>query len=261
MNDSRKIQDFWDSRATAEVSYKSSWEDYYMVEKEIFEISKYIAGNEKICDFGCNNGYGTFRLLSLFEGIEVDGIDYSENLIKVAKEALISAPHAGRARFSVGNILDPASYPEKKYDIILLKRILINLETPENQIRALSSIEKLLKTGGKIILSEAVEENWRRLNQLRHEFGLEELGQPWHNCYLKKDVIDFMYTHFQVEIDDDYSSSYYLISRVLNPWIQKLNDVKKLDYLSEINRMAATLPNFGDYGTQRLLILKPRKYQ
>jgi len=238
MNDSRKIQDFWDSRATAEVSYKSSWEDYYMVEKEIFEISKYIAGNEKICDFGCNNGYGTFRLLSLFEGIEVDGIDYSENLIKVAKEALISAPHAGRARFSVGN-----------------------LETPENQIRALSSIEKLLKTGGKIILSEAVEENWRRLNQLRHEFGLEELGQPWHNCYLKKDVIDFMYTHFQVEIDDDYSSSYYLISRVLNPWIQKLNDVKKLDYLSEINRMAATLPNFGDYGTQRLLILKPRKYQ
>jgi len=229
-----------------------------MVEKEIFEISKYITGTEKICDFGCNNGYGTFRLLALFDGIEIDGIDFSENLIEVAKKALNSSKYAKRARFFLGNILDPESYPKRKYDTVLLKRILINLETPENQMKALAYVEALLKPDGKIIMSEAVEENWKRLNQLRHEFDLEDLGQPWHNCYLKKEVIDFLYSHFRVELDDDYSSSYYILSRVLNPWIQKLNNVKKLDYLSEINRMAASLPNFGDYGTQRLFILKPK---
>lgn len=251
----KNIRDHWDSRAISE-SYKASWEDYYMLQKEIDEISKHINGHEYICDFGCNNGFTDFQLLSTFNNIKIDGIDYSEELIKKARETLNASNCISRVNFYIGDILKTDTYPDKRYDIVLAKRTLINLENSENQIVALSNLKKILKEDGKIILSEAVEENWERLNRLRGEFGLPSLSQPWHNKYLDKQVIDHIYKNFVVEIDYDYSSSYYIISRAIHPLIKKLSNGNKLEYLSEINRLASQIPNFGDYGTQRIFVLK-----
>jgi ubiquinone/menaquinone biosynthesis C-methylase UbiE len=250
-----QIKSHWDSLSDITESYKASWDDFYMLQKEITEICKYIQGNEEICDIGCNNGYCDLKLLALFKGIKIVGLDYSEKLISQAQDGLEKSDFNTRAEFRVGNILDPQSFPDKKFDIILIKRVLINLNNENDQIQALINVKKLLKENGKIILTEAVEENWERLNRLRQEFGLDELKQPWHNKYLNDNVIKSLYTHFNVECDDDYSSSYYIFSRVLHPWIKKVNGEKKLEYLSEFNRMASSIPNFGDYGSQRLFIL------
>ena len=254
-----EIKKHWDSLSDITESYKSSWDDFHMLQKEIIEISRYIQGNEEICDIGCNNGYCDFKLLSLFNGIKIVGIDYSEKLIAQAQERLVKSEYKTRAEFIVGDILDPQSYPDKKFDIILIKRVLINLNNENDQMQALINVKKLLNEHGKIILTEAVEENWDRLNRLRKEFGLDELKQPWHNKYLNKNVIESLYSHFNVECDDDYSSSYYIFSRVFHPWIKKINGENTLEYLSEINRMASSIPNFGDYGTQRLFILSQKK--
>lgn len=193
--------------------------------------------------------------MSLFKNINITGIDYSDKLISEAQKNPDILKYKNRIEFKLGDILDVQSYPKKKFDIILLKRVLINLNTEEDQLQALFNLKILLKPNGKIILTEAVEENWKRLNILRQECSLEELKQPWHNKYLTKKIINSLYSQFNVECDDDYSSSYYLISRVVNPVLKKLTDDKNFDYLSEINRMASLLPNFGDYGIQRLFIL------
>ena len=108
-----------------------------------------------------------------------------------------------RADFITGNILDPRTFPEKKFDIILIKRVLINLVEEKDQIIALDNVKNFLNDNGRIILSEAVEENWARLNRLRMEFGLDELKQPWHNKYLNDNVIKYLYSHFCVELDND----------------------------------------------------------
>ncbi|EHQ35441.1 class I SAM-dependent methyltransferase [Methanoplanus limicola] len=250
------IQNHWNSLAELKDSYKASWGDYFMVKKEIDEISKNITGTEEICDFGCNNGFCTFELINRFNDIQINGIDYSEDLIQVAKENLKKFEKKEQISFSVGNILDLSSYPEKQFDIVLIKRVLINLKSPEDQVLALENIKEILKKDGKIILSEAVEENWENLNRLRTEFDLEKLEQPWHNNYLNKKVISYLYDNFSVELDSDFSSSYYIMSRVIHPWVKKINNKNKLDPLSEINRLASFLPNFGDYGIQRLFVLK-----
>ena len=259
MTDYEDIKKHWDALSVHEDSYKSSWDDFYMLQKEMFEICRFVEGNENICDIGCNNGYCDFKLLSLFSGIKIVGMDFSGKLISQAKESLEKSEHKNRIEFIEGNILDPSSYPQKKFDLILIKRVLINLPDEKDQIQALDNIKKLLSENGRIILSEAVEENWARLNRLRKEFGLDDLKQPWHNKYLNDNVIKYIYTHFEVKSDNDYSSSYYIFSRVFHPYIKKLNKDDQLEYLSEINRMGSMFPNFGDYGTQRLFILTLKK--
>ena len=254
-----EIKKHWDSSSGKDELYKSSWDDLYMLQKEMSEISKYIVGFEEICDVGCNNGYCDFILLSLFKTIKITGIDYSDKLILEAQQNPDVIKYKDRINFKVGNVLDVQSYPNKKFDIILIKRVLINLNTEEDQIQALLNLKILLKDGGKIVLTEAVEENWRKLNNIREECGLYELKQPWHNKYLTKNIIDLLYSNFNVERDDDYSSSYYLMSRVFNPLIKQLINDKNLNYLSEFNKMASLIPNFGDYGIQRLFVLSNKR--
>jgi len=258
MPDYHEIRKHWDSLSKNEDSYKASWDDFYMVQKEIDEISSHIRGDEEICDIGCNNGYCDFALLARFRDLKIVGIDYAENLIANAIERLKRSEYQDRAEFLAGNILDPDTFPSKKFDLVLLKRVLINLTDEKDQMQALENVARLLKEDGKIILTEAVEENAERLNRLRREFGLDGLKPPWHNKYLNGNVIQFMYSRFTVECDEDYSSSYYIVSRVLHPWMKKVNGETSLEYLSEVNRMAASVPNFGDYGTQRLFILSQK---
>lgn len=259
MTDYKDIKKHWDGLSSNESSYKSSWEDFYMLQKEINEICRYIKGNESICDIGCNNGYCDFKLLSIYSGIKIFGMDFSDKLIAEAQTNLKKSKFKSRTEFRVGNILDMRTFPKKRFDIVLIKRVLINLTGEKDQIVAIDNIKKLLNKNGRIILSEAVEENWLRLNRLRKEFGLEGLKQPWHNKYLSEKVIKHIHSNFNVEIDDDYSSSYYIFSRVFHPWMKKVNKDSTMEYLSEINRMSSTIPNFGDYGTQRIFVLSEKK--
>ena len=253
---SNKIKKHWNDLAeTKESSYKASWEDYYMLQKEIDEVCKYIGGIESICDMGCNNGYCDFEFLKRCSCIDITGVDYAENAIEQAKNDLVGSYYEHRCRFLVGNILDKDTYPNDKFDKVLVKRTIINLDTEEDQIQALINLKSLLKANGKIILMEAVEENLNRLNSLRKEFSLPDLSQPWHNKYLNSAVIKSIYDNFHVEVDENYASSYYIISRVFYPWMSKVTPNTKISYLSEINRLASMFPNIGDYGIQRLFVL------
>jgi SAM-dependent methyltransferase len=253
-----EIKDHWNGQARFKDSYKSSWADLYMIEKEIAEINKHIGDHDEVLDIGCNNGYSDFELARIRPGITIHGFDYSEEMIRIARERLGGSGFGGRLHFSVGDIRKPGEYPRGNFDVVLLKRVLINLKTEEEQVGALENIRTFVRDGGKIILSEAFEENWERLNRLRREFGLDDLKQPWHNRYLSGKILEHLYSRFSVLVDDDYSSSYYVVSRVLHPWMKKMNHDDSLEYLSEINRLGSLVPNFGDYGIQRLLVLKPK---
>lgn len=246
----QRIKKHWNDLADInEDSYKTSWEDYYMLQKEIDEVCKYIKGSASVCDIGCNNGYCDFELLKRFSNITLTGIDYAEKAIEQATNTLGESCYTDRCNFLVGNILNLASYPNKKFDIVLVKRTIINLDSEQEQITALTNLKSLLDINGKIILMEAVEENLIRLNNLRREFSLPNLPQPWHNKYLSNNIIKYIYSNFNVDADEDYSSSYYVISRVILPWLNKTG------YLTELHRLATMLPNVGDYGVQRVFVL------
>jgi len=251
----QKIKNHWNElAAAAEHSYKASWDDYYMLQKEIAEISNNIQCTASICDMGCNNGYCDFELLKRHDKLRITGIDFSEKAIEQANKIRDDSPYKERCTFLVGNILDVNSYPADKFDTIIVKRTLINLISDEAQLQAVHNLFSMVWCGGNVIIMEAVEENLQRLNKLRAAFDLPDLVQPWHNRYLSKSVVNKLSLDFCVSHDDDYSSSYYVLSRVVYPWIAKITN-SNVEYLNEINRVAMLLPNFGDYGIQRIFIL------
>jgi len=251
-----QIKKHWDDLSVSKgSSYKTSWDDYYMVQKEIEEVCKHIStGIETICDFGCNNGYCDFEFLHRFPNITMTGIDYAEKAIIQANKTLSESAYKNRCEFVVGDILDIENYPKKKFDTVIVKRTLINLMDDNNQMKAIANLASLIDHG-KIIVMEPIETNLYRLNQLRRAFALPDLSQPWHNKYLSDYVLEYIYANFNVKINYNYSSSYYIVSRVLYPWIATHLVNSTVDYLSEINRLAMMFPNVGDYGLQQVFVL------
>lgn len=253
----RKIKEFWEGKArNYGVSHKSSWEDYYCMQLEIEAINKFLDKNETVLDIGCGNGMGTIELVSR-KAIKIKGIDYSEKMINSAQRLLDGRKPSIKRKvsFSVGNILN---LKEKKnfYNKAVTRRVVINLGTLENQVKAAREVCSVLKPKGIFLMSEATVGGLKKINALRKEAGLEEIKQPWHNLYIDEDIFIKAVSDFFKLVDIlNFSSTYYLGSRVIQPFIKKLVN-QPLSYLSEINRLFVQLPSYGDYGIQKLFILK-----
>jgi ubiquinone/menaquinone biosynthesis C-methylase UbiE len=75
---------------------------------EFEDLKKYIIQGEKVLDLGCGNG----RLYEFFSGRNIDytGVDFSENLIRIAKEKYGD-------KFVEGDILN-LPFSEQKFDSV-----------------------------------------------------------------------------------------------------------------------------------------------
>jgi SAM-dependent methyltransferase len=96
----------------------------------------------RIADLGC--GTGTLTRLLVDEGFDVDGLDFSPEMIKRAREKV------PEARFVVGDAADPALEPSA-YDAVLSRHVLWAMPDPA---AAFAKWIGLLKPGGIAILIE-----------------------------------------------------------------------------------------------------------
>ena len=82
---------------------------------------------------------------------------------------------------------------------------------------------------------------------------------PSFNLYLDEErVLAELAEELTVELISDFASSYYVATRVLKPLLAARADVAidVADPDAEFNRWAALLPPAGDYGTQKLFVLR-----
>lgn len=116
---------------------RSSWE-------EIKPLVNYVRSGDKILDLGCGNG----RLVDLFEGQTADyiGIDNSENLIKAAREK-----YPGK-NFIVYNGLN-IPFNDGYFDIIFCIAVLHHIPSKQMRIGFLKEANRVLKPGGRLILT------------------------------------------------------------------------------------------------------------
>lgn len=143
---------------------------------EINSFSDYIKKNQKILDLGCGNG----RLIELIDNYQVDylGVDYSKELIKEARKK--------HPNYSF-KIADAVNLPFNKndFDLIFSIAVIHHIPTKTLRIKMVREINRVLKPGGKIIIS-----TWN-LNQPKYigeikksqpkDLELEERGwlKPW----------------------------------------------------------------------------------
>ena len=104
-----------------------------------------------------------------------------------------------------------------------------------------------LRSGGLYVMCENSQEGLDNINRLRAKLGLPEIVPPWHNHYLDQadiDGFDRAVKDIAVHLwsdDNDYSSTYYFLSRIVNAALAA-EQGREPDYNSPINRLALKLP-------------------
>ena len=254
--DFQKIREHWDDQARKfGTSPKASWVDLLLY-KEIRTVCRFIRDDSILLDAGCANGFSSIAIVKRRRGI-IHGIDYSWEMICQARRALAIEPSSlqDRVTFSLADVR-VLPFPNGSFDTVLSKRCITNLNTREFQDAALTGFYQVLKKGGTLLLSEPTLEGLARLNQVRMLFRLPKLSPPWHNLYLDEGHFqDFIRDQFRLLRVVDFSSTYYAGSRVIYPFLVR-NDAKKIHHDSFLNKIFLLLPNFGDYGVQKLFVLQ-----
>ena len=139
---------------------------------------------------------------------------------------------------------------------MITKRCLINLGSHEYQKAALLQAWRVLKPGGLFLISEVSEQSADKLNRLRQKFGLETMTPLWHNCYIDEDdLLGFAQDYFEIKQVQRFSSTYYFMTWAVYP---ALLPAGQRNYHSLFHRLSARLPAIGDWGLQKLYVLKKR---
>lgn len=261
--DLANIKKYWDERARSNVANpKATTDDYWLRMIEIREIKRAISGikNKKnILDIGCGDGFGTINIFKSFSGCNFWGGDYSEEMIKSAKILLkknkIKFPNIN---FRVLDVLR-LSFLNKKFDVVITDRCIINLPNKKLQKKAIKEIWQVLKRGGYYIMVENFIEGHNMVNKLRNRLGLKEIAVRWHNTFLDEKFLNtFIVRYFKIISKKNISSTYYLITRTVYSKICQIEN-REPDYDNPIYKIAVDLDEtVGNYGPINLLVLKKK---
>lgn len=255
-----QIRRYWTAQAERHgPSPDASWSDTMAIQLEINEIVRRLSDGQRVLDVGCANGYSTLRFARA-RRLSIRGVDFIPEMVEKARASLAHAELAegSEVEFAVGDAL-ALEEPSGTYDVVTVIRALINLSTWDRQRVALKESARVLRPGGILLLSEATFQGWSRLNQFRAEWGLPDVPMPAFNQYLdQEEVCDAAGPELTVEEIADFSSTYFVGTRVLKPLLIEAlgKSIDVADPNMEWNRWFASLPAWGDYGTQKLFVMR-----
>jgi len=265
------VKDYWNSRAT--LNEKAGTDDLIAKHLEMKAIEKYVKDGMKILDVGCGNGMTAIYLAKKYDIIVV-GVDYSEEMVKEAKNEWKKAAGQhnsglvwGTCGFLQKNVLsDEFKAMGDDYDLVFTERTIINLGTKDEQLEAIRNcINRVKLSSGRFQMLENSQTSLDKINDYRACLSLSMITSPWHNRYLVDDEVttDFVLDHKTDGVFvgvDNYSSTYYFLSRIVNAMYAAVTETK-IDYDSWINQMALELPALDvDFGQGKIWIYKRRLY-
>jgi ubiquinone/menaquinone biosynthesis C-methylase UbiE len=254
-----EIKDYWKEQACRYgQSPAASWSDREVIEMEIREISQYLNDGERVLDIGCANGYSTIQYAAQKKS-HFKGVDFIPEMIEQAIVRCSShASLAGTLEFEIGD-LTALSEADQAYDKVITTRVLINLGSRERQRLALHQCARVLRNNGKLLLSEATVQGWQQLNGFRKEWALPEIPMPAFNLYLDENELGEMVRDvFDIEAVVNFASTYYVGTRILKPLLIRAlgASIDVADPNMHWNRWFAQVPAAGNYGTQKLFVMR-----
>lgn len=250
------IKNLWNSRAG--LGTIAGTQDLIAKELEIRELSKHMKDARYVLDFGCGDGTTAIELARTHP-MSILGIDFSEQMIEQARKKP-TVNLRGCVGFEVGDVHSLKAH-QKLYDYIYTERMLINLPSWESQKEAIYTIFEHLTPGGRYVMCENSMDGLTNLNKARVSIGLSVITSPSHNLYINdSDIEGVMYPGVILEGINDYSSTYYFISRVVNAWQAKQQGIEP-NYDAPINKLTLDLPPIGNVGQGRIWVWKKLTYE
>lgn len=238
------------SNSTMSDNYVRSCETKFILE----QIKKIPNNSLKILDIGCGNGYTLSLLSKLSKSYQLTGFEPNDLLRQIAKNRLKK-----KANIINANIRDYNKF-DKKYDLIICQRILINIQNYRDQKKALKNILKLSKKNTKFLIIEAFISGLQNLNLIRKKFKLNSLKAGNYNKYLPDNFFNNKYLKKINHKNENILSSYYLIARVFHPYYLKANNEKFKFNSKFVNYFKDIILSVkGNYSQIKFLIFKINK--
>lgn len=225
--DETDSREFWASRA--ELGTSAGTNDLPLQDLEHRIILKHVPQQARVLDLGCGNGMLALSLATE-RSCHVLGVDFSPEMVNQAAQA---ATHLGAtARFVVGDsrVFDGTAFSP---ELVLSKRMLINLRSATEQVETIRRMIAL-PTTSRVLLCESSVEGLHALNETRAHLNLPEIQSPWHNHYLSREVVQEAIDTSPFDcVEVDFSSAYYFASRVINAAVAR-DEHREVSYADAI---------------------------
>lgn len=241
---------FWSERAKLYGSDpRANTNDIWLREIEVGYVDRVIQCHsfQTILDFGCANGFTTYKLAKLHTKTHFVGIDINEDMIRIAKShgQVEGLPNVDFKRCDVQREIIA-----ERFDFIYAIRVFQNMESQRTQKSVFDTLRGLLQPGGFFLCVESYLDGYTRLNADREDMGLPPLPIHDHLTLLTDKFDDYADSKMKLIKRDSLSSTYYLVTRLLYSYISKMCN-EPINYNHPIHQVAAMIPQIGEYGPQR----------
>ncbi|HYK73181.1 MAG TPA: class I SAM-dependent methyltransferase [Pseudoneobacillus sp.] len=135
-------------------------------------FQKYIEKGSNVCDLGCGDGYGSYKLAQ--NGFTVLGIDLSQEMIQKAR----NQRNWPSLTFEKGDIAN-TNISDETFDAIMA---INSLEWTESPLKVLSEIKRIVKPKGYACIGILGPTAMPRVNSYRRLYGEEVICNtmmPW----------------------------------------------------------------------------------
>jgi predicted O-methyltransferase YrrM len=260
------IKQHWRKWAEAGVDLRATTKTVTIKQLEIAALVRAIrrSGMDqhpcKVLEGGCGNGQNCIALARALRHFTFDGFDYVDTMVQSARSLAATSGFSDRTRFVIGDLLDVATCDLlPRYDIVFTDRAIINLNTEERQLQAISSLASRVSSGGLLLLLENFSETYDRQNDCRELLGLPRRTPAEFNRFLSGERVEAHVRGIGFDLIgvDDFGSLHDLLLYVLLPAV---ND-GRIDYDNRLVTAAAELCErlgsvegdlFGSFGQNRL---------
>lgn len=244
---------------------KTTWEDYYaatsgdtvLKDRNFFRmelealrvavleaLAKAPGGSLRVVELGSGAGALARVLLEalpadLRQRVHYSGIDFSSAAVERATAQAIPG-----ASFVESDFLEYLEAAEP-IDLLIAQRSIMAVIDPGAQRRLLQLIAGRLAPGGRVVLSEGIEQAQTRIDAMREKLGIGRMDPIWHCRYLDEGDVRAALPGATMT---DFASQYWFITRVVYPF------AADPQHNTPLHDLAAELPQTGDFGLVKLIV-------
>lgn len=218
------IQALWNKRGEENTE---DLPDQVQKELENLKLFDFIDSSHDVLDVGCGNGLTPHRIAERAKSIH--GQEYAPVLLEKARQNT-----ADNLTFSQGDVRK-MEFEDASFDRVYSQRVLINLNSREEQLLAMKEVHRVLRLGGVFLMLETSKEGMESISKYRKSVGLSEINPPWHNLpidesWVIKNAMDF----FDLK-DTVHFGTYFFLTRLINPLLAA---PEQPSYNSKLNQIA-----------------------
>lgn len=183
-------------------------------------ISWLTKNSKSTIDFGCGNGRALFR--SLYLGIEYGyGIDISNNAIEIANKIIREFNFENKVDVVYGGIEKLNEIDSNSFESAILFNVIDNL-IPEDSIKLIKQIHRLVKSSGKILLKL----NPYITEEERKEYNFIEISQEFY----EEDSGLYLWNLTDAKVEE-IISPYFIIEKYEKIKFKEFNIINRMYYL------------------------------